>query len=92
MEKTLIKNDSVFQVYCDIKPLIENEKLSVEYIQEDEQETLFKRLMKERLNSDGFVKFEELLDEAGRIAWTEEMSILGDYDTMKEHYWVKVEP
>ena len=48
--------------------------------------------MKERLNSDEFVKFEELLDEAGKIAWTEEISILGDYNTMKEHCWVKVEP
>ena len=39
-----------------------------------------------------FMKFEELLDETGRIAWNEEMSILGDYDIMKEHCWVKAEP
>ena len=92
LEKTLIKYDSIFKAYCDIKPLIENEKISIEYIQEDETETLFKRLMNEKLNFDDFMKFEELLDEAGSIAWTEEYNFLKDTTSMNEHFWVKNEP
>ena len=57
VENVIKRNNVVFQVYCDIKPLLENEDISVEYVQDDD--TLIKRLMKEKLNSDEYAIFEE---------------------------------
>lgn len=88
LEKVLSKNDAVYKVYCDIKPLIENEEISVEYIQDDE-DTLLKTLMKEKLNSDEFMNFEELLNEAGNTAFIEEMNFLADRNSMNEHLWTE---
>lgn len=88
LEKVLSKNDAVYKVYCDIKPLIENEEISVEYIQDDE-DTLLKTLMKEKLNSDEFMNFEELLNETGNTAFIEEMNFLADRNSMNEHLWTE---
>lgn len=91
LEKILRKNDSVFRAYCDIKPLIESENISVDYIQEDENETLLKKLMNEKLNFDEFAEFEVLLAEAGAVAGNEEIKFLSCYTSMKDHFWVKYE-
>ena len=88
LENTLKKNDAIFKVYCDIKKFMNNEKVNVEYIQEDD-DTLLKRLMREKLNSDEYVAFEELLDEAGIVAFKEEMEFLGNNASMIEHYWME---
>ena len=88
LEKVLSKNEAVYNVYFDIKPLIENEEISVEYIQDDE-DTLLKTLMKEKLNSDEFMNFEELLNEAGNTAFIEEMNFLADRNSMNEHLWTE---
>ena len=80
------KNDVVYKAYCDIKPLIENEEISVEYIQ-DEEDALLKALMREKLNSDEFLNFEKLLNETGNTAFVEEMEFLADRNSMNEHLW-----
>lgn len=72
LENTLKKNDRVYKAYCDIKKIMNNEIISVEYLQED-ADTLLRRLMREKLSSDEYVVFEELLEEAGFSAWKEEM-------------------
>ena len=64
LEKTLKKNDSIFNTYCAIKELIKDEPISVDYVQ-SEEDTLLKNLMRKNLNSDEYVEFEKLLDEAG---------------------------
>lgn len=86
LEKALSKNDVVYKAYCDIKPYIENEEISVEYIQ-DEEDTLLKALMREKLNSDEFRNFEKLLNETGNTAFVEEMEFLADRNSMNEHLW-----
>lgn len=48
LEKTLKKNDTIYKAYCDIKTLINDEIISVEYMQED-NDTLLKRLMRDKL-------------------------------------------
>ena len=68
LEKTLKKNDSIFNTYCAIKELIKDEPISVDYVQ-SEEDTLLKNLMRKNLNSDEYVEFEKLLDEAGINAW-----------------------
>lgn len=89
VENVIKRNNVVFQVYCDIKPLLENEDISVEYVQDDD--TLIKRLMKEKLNSDEYAIFEELLEEAGNAAWKEEIDFLSSRSSMLEHFWVEIE-
>ena len=69
LEKTLKKNDSIFNTYCAIKELIKDEPISVDYVQ-SEEDTLLKNLMRKNLNSDEYVEFEKLLDEAGINATT----------------------
>lgn len=86
LERTLKKTDVIFNAYCDIKKFIEDEKMSVESIQSDE-DTLLKRLMREKLNSNEYNDFEKLLDEAGNSAWKEEINFLGLGDGMIEHIW-----
>ena len=63
-----------------------NEEISVEYIQ-DEEDTLLKALMREKLNSDEFLNFEKLLNETGNTAFVEEMEFLADRNSMNEHLW-----
>ena len=86
LERTLKKNDIIFIAYSDIKTLIKNEAMSVEYIQSDE-DTLLKKLMREKLNSDEYANFEKLLNEAGNSAWKEQIDFLGSGDGMIEHIW-----
>ena len=86
LERTLKENDLIFNTYCDIKKLIKDEKMSVEYIQSDE-DTLIKRLMRGKLNSDEYNDFEKLLDEAGNSAWKEELNFMGWGNGMIEHIW-----
>ena len=50
LEKTLKKNDSIFNTYCAIKELIKDEPISVDYVQ-SEEDTLLKNLMRKNLNS-----------------------------------------
>ena len=83
LERTLKNNDTIYITYCDIKTLIKNEAMSVEYIQSDE-DTLLKKLMREKLNS---ANFEKLLNEAGNSAWKEQIDFLGSGDGMIEHIW-----
>ena len=84
LEKTLKKNDSIFNTYCAIKELIKDEPISVDYVQ-SEEDTLLKNLMRKNLNSDEYVEFEKLLDEAGINAWREQVDFLGRGDGMIEH-------
>lgn len=86
LEKTLKKNDSIFNTYCAIKELIKDEPISVDYVQ-SEEDTLLKNLMRKNLNSDEYVEFEKLLDEAGINAWREQVDFLGRGDGMIEHIW-----
>lgn len=86
LEETLEKNDSIFNTYCDIKELIKDEPLSVDYVQ-SEEDTLLKKLMRKKLNSNEYIEFEKLLDEAGMNAWREELDFLGLGDGMIEHIW-----
>lgn len=86
LEKTLKKNDSIFNTYCAIKELIKDEPISVDYVQSEEY-TLLKNLMRKNLNSDEYVEFEKLLDEAGINAWREQVDFLGRGDGMIEHIW-----
>jgi hypothetical protein len=86
LERTLKNNDTIYITYCDIKTLIKNEAMSVEYIQSDE-DTLLKKLMREKLNSDEYANFEKLLNEAGNSAWKEQIDFLGSGDGMIEHIW-----
>lgn len=86
IEKTFKKNDSIFNIYGTINELIKDEAISVDYVQSDE-DTLLKRLMREKLNSDEYVEFEKLLDEAGIDAWREQVNFLGLGDGMIEHIW-----
>ena len=86
LEDILKENDIIFQAYNEIKPLIENEKMSVAYILDDD-ETLFKRLMREKLNADDFSAFEKLMEKAGIAAWNKEMDFLMDQSCMIEHFW-----
>ncbi|MBQ8038518.1 MAG: hypothetical protein IJ274_01345 [Lachnospiraceae bacterium] len=86
LEQTLKENDVIYQVYSEIKSLIEKEDLSVEYLQE-ENETLLTSLMRERLDDKQFADFEKLYEKAGTVAWNEEMKFLGDYHSMAEHFW-----
>ena len=86
LERTLKNNDTIYITYCDIKTLIKNEAMSVEYIQSYE-DTLLKKLMREKLNSDEYANFEKLLNEAGNIAWKEQIDFLGSGDGMIEHIW-----
>lgn len=88
LEKVFKENAAVFHAYCDVKTLIENEDISVEYIQDDD-ETLFKSLMREKLDSDEFRSFEALLVNAGDLAFNEEMSFLSSRSSMTEHFWVE---
>lgn len=48
----------------------------MEYIQSDE-DTLLKRLMRDKLNSDEYDDFEKLLDETGNNAWKKEIDFWG---------------
>ena len=48
LEKTLKKNDSIFNTYCAIKELIKDEPISVDYVQ-SEEDTLLKNLMRKNL-------------------------------------------
>ena len=66
LEKTLKKNDSIFNTYCAIKELIKDEPISVDYVQ-SEEDTLLKNLMRKNLNSDEYVEFEKLLDENKQV-------------------------
>ena len=86
LEKTLKKNDSIFNTYCAIKELIKDEPISVDYVQ-SEEDTLLKNLMRKHLNSDEYVEFEKLLDEVGINAWREQVDFLGRGDGMIEHIW-----
>ena len=86
LERTLKKIDLIFNAYCDIKQLIKAEMMNVEYVQSDE-DTLLKKLMREKLSSDEYVNFEKLLDEAGNSAWKEEIDFWGLGDGMIEHIW-----
>lgn len=86
LEEILKKNELIFSTYCDIKESVQDEKISVEYIQSDE-DTLLKRLMRDKLNSDEYDDFEKLLDEAGNNAWKKEIDFLGTGDGMVEHIW-----
>ena len=86
LEKTLKKNDSIFNTYCAIKELIKGESMGVDYVQ-TEEDTLLKNLMRKNLNSDEYVEFEKLLDEAGINAWREQVDFLGRGDGMIEHIW-----
>lgn len=86
LEETLKKDNSIFNIYCAIKNLIKDEAISVDYIQSDE-DTLLKRIMREKLNSDEYVRFEKLLDEAAYSAYRKEMDFLGQRDSMVEHFW-----
>lgn len=88
LEKVLKENDVVFQIYCEIKPLIENEEIDVDYLQ-DCEETLLKKLMRDKLSSNEFENFIELLDTAGKIVDYEERKFLVDMSSMSEHFWVK---
>lgn len=85
LESILKKDAIVFQEYCNIKPLIVDENLSVEYL--DDDETLLKNLMREKLNSAEFETFTELLNKASDEAWKKEMKFLADEGNMKEHFW-----
>ncbi len=49
--------------------------------------TLLKRLMRDKLNSDEYDDFEKLLDEAGNNAWKKEIDFLGTRGGMIEHIW-----
>ena len=89
LEKTLKKNDTIYKAYCDIKSLINDEIISVEYMQED-NDTLLKRLMRDKLNSDEYTVFEELLGEASSDAFKEEMNFLSSGELMIEHYWKEI--
>lgn len=89
LENTLKKNDRVYKAYCDIKKFMNNEIISVEYLQED-ADTLLRRLMREKLSSDEYVVFEELLEEAGSSAWKEEMDFLANGTSLIEHYWREI--
>ena len=86
LERTLEKKDLIFNTYCDIKELIKDEMISVAYIQSDE-DTLLKRLMREKLNGEGYADFEKLLYEAGMSAWKEEIDFLASGEGMLEHIW-----
>ena len=86
LEETLKKNNSIFNTYCAIKELIKDEPLSVDYVQ-SEEDTLLKKLMRKKLNSDEYIEFEKLLDEAGMNAWREEADFLVKGDGMIEHIW-----
>lgn len=86
LEKTLNKAESIFKAYCDIKNLIKDEAISVDYIQSD-GDTLLKSLMREKLNRDDYVRFEKLLDEAGDNAWQKQVRFLGLGEDMIEHIW-----
>ena len=88
LEKVLKSNDLIFQRYCGIKSLIENEDISVDYIHE-EDETLLKKLMREKLSIEEFAIFEELLFEAGNVAFQEELKFLSEKNSMIEHLWVE---
>ena len=76
----------IFNTYCAIKELIKDEPISVDYVQ-SEEDTLLKNLMRKNLNSDEYVEFEKLLDEAGINAWREQVDFLGRGDGMIEHIW-----
>lgn len=54
---------------------------------ERKADTLLKNLMRKNLNSDEYVEFEKLLDEAGINAWREQVDFLGRGDGMIEHIW-----
>lgn len=86
LEKTLKKNDSIFNKYCATKELIKDESISVDYVQ-SEEDTLLKNLMRKNLNSDEYVEFKKLLDEAGINAWREQVDFGGLGDGMIEHIW-----
>lgn len=86
LEETLKKNNSIFNTYCAIKELIKDEPLSVDYVQ-SEEDTLLKKLMRKKLNSDEYIEFEKLLDKAGMNSWREELDFLGPGDGMIEHIW-----
>lgn len=86
LEEILKKIELIFSTYCDIKESVQDEKISVEYIQSDE-DTLLKRLMRDKLNSDEYDDFEKLLDEAGNNAWKKEIDFLGTRGGMIEHIW-----
>ena len=88
LEESLKKNELIFSTYYDIKESIQDEKISVEYIQSDE-DTLLKRLMRDKLNSDEYDDFKKLLDEAGNNAWKKEIDFLGTRGGMIEHIWCK---
>lgn len=43
--------------------------------------------MRKKLNSNEYIEFEKLLDEAGMNSWREELDFLGLGDGMIEHIW-----
>lgn len=87
LETVFKGNDKIFQVYCNIKPLIENEKFATEDIADDD--ILLKRLMVEKLNVEDIRVLEKLLNEAQKIAVEKEMDILCNNDSMLEHFRVE---
>lgn len=87
LETVFKENDKIFQVYCNIKPLIENEKFATEDIADDD--ILLKRLMVEKLNVEDIRVLEKLLNEAKKIAVEKEMDILCNNDSMLEHFRVE---
>lgn len=86
-EQVFKKNDEVFRTYCDIKSLIENEEICAEDIEDDD--TLLKKLMIEKLDFDVIKIFEELLKEARDIAVDKENDILCDNNSMGEHFRIE---
>lgn len=88
LEDVLKKDDEIFKVYCENKPLIENEDISVSYIDEKD-ETLLKHLMRERLDDNVFMAFEKLLDKAGEKVLKTELEFLAEEFCMAEHFWVE---
>lgn len=87
LENTLKENDVIFQSYEDIKHLLANEHVCVEYI--ETEETLLKSLMREKLSDAEFTIFEELLAKAGDVAFKEEMNFLCNREFMIEHFLVE---
>lgn len=86
LDRTLKRIDLIYNTYCDIKELLKDEPISLDYIQSDE-DTLLKKLMREKLNSDEYDNFEILFDEAGNSAWEEQVKFLGLGEGMIDHIW-----
>lgn len=81
-EKVFKEDDIVFQVYCDIKPLIENEKFSGDY------DDYIENLMREKLNFYKYENFEELQQKMILALNNAEIEFFsGDGSSMIEHFW-----